>query len=136
MRPLTKSRELASAQQVIKYLHNQFALTLKATVAEIETVIGSIATCGDMWSSPNNKQPYFGAMASYILIEMRKKKRPVWKLKTTIMGFRSVEGAHDGDNLGRYYFSMCRQIGIIDVEKKVSKVCFRVSLIPHTHVNI
>lgn len=135
MRPLTKSHELPSAQQVIKYLHNQFALTLKATVAEIETVIGSIATCGDMWSLLNNKQPYFGAMSSYIVIEMQK-KRPVWKLKTTIMGFRSVEGAHDGDNLGRYYFSMCRRIGIINVEKKVSKVCFCVSLMPHTHVNV
>lgn len=122
MRPLTKSRELASAHQVTNFLHNQFTLTLKLQVDEIDKVIGLIATCGDMWSAPHNKMPYFGAMAAYILIELRKKKRPTWRLKTTILGFRSVEGAHDGDNLGRYFFGMCRRVGIINVEKKVSKV--------------
>lgn len=122
MRPLTKSRELASAHQVKNYLHNQFILTLEAQKAEIEGLIGLVATCGNMWSSPSNKMPYFGVMGAYIMIEMRKRKRPVWKLKSTIVGFRSVEGAHDGDNLGRYYFGMCRRVGIINVEKKVSKV--------------
>ncbi|KAF9060115.1 hypothetical protein BDP27DRAFT_1370813 [Rhodocollybia butyracea] len=76
-------------------------------VKEMQTVIGLVATCGDMWSSPSNKMPFFGAMSSYILIIPRKKKRPLWKLKSTILGFRSVEGAHDGDNLGRYYLGMC-----------------------------
>lgn len=122
MRPLTKSRELASAHQVTNFLHNQFARTIENQVKEIENLIGLVATCGDMWSSPNNKMPYFGAMAAYIVIELRKKKRPLWKLKTTILGFRAVEGAHDGSNLGHYYFGLCRRVGIINVEKKVSKV--------------
>lgn len=122
MRPLTKSRELASANQVTSYLHNQFVLTMNEKVTEMDQVIGLVSICGDMWLSPNNKTPHFGAMSSYILIEMQKKEHPIWKLKTSILGFTTVEGAHDGDNLGRYYFGMCRRAGIINVEKKVSKV--------------
>ena len=123
MRPLTKSRELSSAHHIKQYLHNQFVRTLEAQVKEFESVLGLIATCGDMWSSPNNKMPYFGAMSAHIQILLRNKKRPAWKLKSTILGFKSVEGDHGGVNLGRYYFGMCRRVGIINVEKKISKVC-------------
>lgn len=122
MRPATKSRELASAHQVANYLHNKFVRTLKEQKKEIEGVIGLVATYGNMWSSPSNKMPYFGAMGSYILLVPRKNQRSRWELKTTILGFCSVEGAHEGNNLGRYYFGICRCAGIIDVEKKVSKV--------------
>lgn len=131
MRPLTKSHELASAHQVTNFLHNQFVLTMTKQAQEIEGVIGCVATCGDMWSSPNNKTPFFGAMASYILIVKGKKKRPQWRLKTTILGFRCVEGAHDGDNLGRYFFGMCCRVGIINVEKKISKVSDGVNVCHH-----
>lgn len=123
MRPLTKLKELPSAHQVTNYLHNEFVRTMKEKAAEIENVIGLIATCGDLWSADNNKVPYFGTTAAFILLVKRKDKRPRWVLKNTILGFRAVEGAHDGDNLGRYFFGLCRRAGIINVEKKISKVC-------------
>lgn len=131
MRPSTKSRELASAHQVTSYLHNQFVHALKEQKKEIEGIIGLVATCGDMWSSPNNKMPYFGAMGSYILLVPQKDERPAWELRTTILGFCSVEGAHNGDNLGWYYFGICRRSGIINVEKKVSKVRVLAMMISH-----
>lgn len=122
MRPFTKSRELGSSHQVTDYLHNEFVRTMKNQAEEIKGIVGLVATCADMWSSPSNKMPFMGANGAYIVIKMRKGKRPQWVLKTTILGFRGVEGAHDGENLGRYLFSVYQRAGIIDVENKVSKV--------------
>lgn len=123
MRPFTKINELASAHQVTTYLHNEFVRTMQEKAAEVSQVIGLVAACADVWSSPSNKMPYLGAMSAYILIVKRKNKRPLWVLKSTILGFRAIEGQHDGGNLGRYFFGLCRRAGIIDVEKKISKAC-------------
>lgn len=123
MRPLTKLKELPSTHQVMNYLHNEFIRIMKEKATKIENVIGLIATCGNLWSADNNKVPYFGTTAAYILLVKQKGERPRWVLKNTILGFRAVEGAHDGDNLGRYFFGLCRRAGIINVEKKISKVC-------------
>lgn len=95
---------------------------MKAQAAEIESLVGVVAACSDMWSSPNNKTPFMGTNGAYIVIKQRKNKRPQWILKSTILGFCRVEGAHDGENLGRYLFSVFRRAGIINVEKKISKV--------------
>ena len=123
MRPFTKSKELPSLHQVTDYLHNEFVRTMKEKKAEIEGIIGKVAICEDMWSSPANKMPFMGTAAAYIVVKRAKKQPPMWQLKSTILSFRVVEGAHDGENLGRYLFGVCRRAGIINVEKKISKVC-------------
>lgn len=122
MRPFTKSNDLPSAHKVINYTHNEFIRTMKDKAVEIKSLIGRVAVCGDMWSSPNNKMPYMGTNGAYIVVKKRKKGRPQWILKTTILGFRGVDGAHNGQNLGRYLFGIFRRAGIIDIENKVSKV--------------
>lgn len=123
MRPFTRSNELPSTHKVTDYLHNEFVRTMKEKATEIKSIVGLVSTCADLWSSPNNKVPYMGTNGAYVVIKMRKNKRPQWILKSTILGFRAVEGAHDGPNLGRYLFGIFRRAGIIDVENKMSKVC-------------
>lgn len=122
MRPITKSQELGSVHQVIDYMHNTYIQTMKAQAAEIKSLVGLVAACSDMWSSPNNKTLFMGTNGAYIVIKQRKNKRPQWILKSTILGFCRVKGAHDGENLGRYLFSVFRRAGIIDVERKISRV--------------
>lgn len=109
---------------------------MKENAAEIKSrVIGRVAVCADLWSSPNNKVPYMGINGAYIVIKMRKKKRPQWHLKSVILGFRAVEGAHDGANLGRYLFGIFRRAGIVDVENKSSKVCGCYLFVPMSYTN-
>jgi hypothetical protein len=44
-----------------------------------------------------------------------------WKMKAAVIGFKSVSGAHSGDNLGRYTVGLLDRVGIMD--KKGSKAC-------------
>lgn len=50
------------------------------------------------------------------------KGKRIWRLKTRVIGFKALEGKHDGDNLGRYFVSIAVRAGIIDPERKISKV--------------
>jgi len=34
-----------------------------------------------------------------------------WKLKAEVIGFKSLSGAHDGENLGRYAVGLCWNYG-------------------------
>lgn len=87
----------------------------------IQQAIGLLGGTGDSWSADNNKRPYLGGTGTFVRV-VRIKGKIRWSLKTVMLGFKAIEGKHDGDNLGRYFISMCIRIGIIDPVKKTSKV--------------
>lgn len=78
---------------------------------------------GDTWSATKaaQKTSYLGATASWTAVVLRKKKRPVWSIKSAIIGFKALEGTHSGLNIGRFFFSLCIRGGIVDVDRKISK---------------
>lgn len=43
-----------------------------------------------------------------------------WKMRGSVIGFKALSGAHDGENLGRYTVGLLDRVGIMD--KKSSKV--------------
>ena len=47
-------------------------------------------------------------------------KEGKWKMRNSVIGFRALSGAHDGENLGRYTVGLLDRVGIMD--KKRSKV--------------
>ena len=44
-----------------------------------------------------------------------------WKMKSAVVGFKSLSGAHSGENLGRYTVGLLEGVGIMD--QKGSKAC-------------
>lgn len=40
-----------------------------------------------------------------------------WTLRSEVIGFRGLSGAHTGDNLGRYVIGLCERVGIIEPGK-------------------
>jgi hypothetical protein len=47
-------------------------------------------------------------------------KGNVWKLRSEVIGFKALSGAHTGENLGRYAVGLLDRVGIMD--EKRSKV--------------
>ena len=77
---------------------------------------------GDTWSQDNNKQPFLGATATWVAISPQTR---VWSMEHKVVGFRGIFGPHNGSNLGGYFIGVCRRVGIVDVEKKISRVSVR-----------
>lgn len=46
-------------------------------------------------------------------------KEGKWKMRASVIGFRSLLGAHDGENIGRYLVGTLDRVGILT--KKESK---------------
>jgi hypothetical protein len=44
-----------------------------------------------------------------------------WKMRSEIIGFKAISGAHSGENLGRYAVGLLDRVGIMD--EKGSKAC-------------
>jgi hypothetical protein len=44
-----------------------------------------------------------------------------WKMRSAVIGFKALSGAHTGENLGRYTVGLLDRVGIMD--KEMSKVC-------------
>ena len=44
-----------------------------------------------------------------------------WALWLSVIGFKAISGDHSGDNLGHYFASICKRVGIIMDNQ--SKVC-------------
>jgi hypothetical protein len=40
-----------------------------------------------------------------------------WKLRTEVIGFKALSGAHTGENLGRYAVGLLDRVGIMDQER-------------------
>ena len=44
-----------------------------------------------------------------------------WTLCSEVIAFKGIAGAHTGENLGRYFFGLCKQVGIVgNTDTKVS----------------
>ena len=71
----------------------------------------------DLWSVPQTKASFMGITAHWIESDPKMKK---WTLCSKVIAFRSISGAHNGHNLGRYFIGLCQRAGIID--HKDSKV--------------
>ncbi len=68
----------------------------------------------DSWSADTTKMSFLGMTAHFIEV-----KDGRWKLRAEVIGFKSLSGAHDGENLGRYVVGLLDRVGIMD--KKGSK---------------
>ena len=79
---------------------------------------GRVSVTTDLWSVSQTKASFMGITAHWIESDPKMKK---WTLCTEVIAFRSISGAHDGHNLGRYFIGLCQHAGIID--HKDSKVC-------------
>jgi hypothetical protein len=75
-----------------------------------------VSITADSWSADTTKMSFLGMMAHYIEV-----KDGRWKLKADVIGFKSLSGAHGGENLGRYAVGILDRVGIMD--KKGSKAC-------------
>ena len=71
-------------------------------------------TC-DGWTADNTKGSFLGMMAHWIEV-----KDEMWKLRSEVVGFQPISGAHSGDNLDRYFVGLCDCVGIMS--KNESKV--------------
>lgn len=60
-------------------------------------------------------------------VEVKENK---WKMRSAVIGFKALSGAHSGENLGRYAVGLLDRVGIMD--KKRSKACQYVNC----HVNV
>jgi len=57
---------------------------------------------------------FLGMTAHWIEVKENK-----WKMRSEVIGFKALSGAHSGDNLGRYAVGLLERVGIMD--KKSSK---------------
>ena len=54
-------------------------------------------------------------------------KEGKWKLRSEVVGFRSISGDHSGWNLGRYFVGLCDRVGICDKDRsKVSHLILEI----------
>lgn len=63
----------------------------------------------DLWSVDQTKAAFFGLTAHWIRTEPKTK---VWSFRSQVVAFRAISGAHTGENLGRYFLSLCDRVGI------------------------
>jgi len=69
----------------------------------------------DAWSADTTKMAFLGMTAHWIEV-----KGNEWKLRSEVIGFKALSGAHTGENLGRYAVGLLDRVGIMD--EKRSKV--------------
>ena len=81
----------------------------------LQNAPGKIATTSDGWTADNTKGTFLGMTAHWIDV-----KDGEWKLCAEVVGFKSISGEHSGENLGRYFISLCDRVGILN--KESSKV--------------
>jgi hypothetical protein len=60
-----------------------------------------------MWSTDTTKAAFLGVTAHWIEVTHEK-----WRLRSEVIGLRSVLGDHGGENLGRYYVGVGDRIGL------------------------
>jgi hypothetical protein len=115
------------------YLHNKFvnhmaSLKEEITVSDecgielsthnkpLKMSPGKILITSDVWSADTTKTGFIGMTAHWIEVKERK-----WTLRVEVIGFKTLSGAHSGENLGRHAVGLLDQVGIMG--RKLSKVC-------------
>jgi hypothetical protein len=59
---------------------------------------------------------FLGMTAHWIKVKDGK-----WKMRSEVIGFKGLSGAHSGENLGRYAVGLLDRVGIMSA--KTSKAC-------------
>jgi len=78
----------------------------KATIKEIlSRAMSRIHLTWDLWTSPNSK-----AMISI----MAHWTNENWKVQSTLMAIREIEGDHDGKNISQVVHSVIKEFGVVD----------------------
>ncbi|KAG5649809.1 hypothetical protein H0H81_001913 [Sphagnurus paluster] len=109
MRPRTKARELPSAHEVSTHLQNVFVSWVNETKQIILGAPGKILVTADGWSAPTMKKGHFGMTCHFVNIDSKGK----WSLEHLVVGCKPITGDHLGENLARFFVSICRRVGII-----------------------
>jgi len=65
----------------------------------------------DLWSVDQSKAAFFGLTAHWICADLQ--KNSPWSLCSQVVAFWGVFGAHNGENLGHYFVSLCKRASII-----------------------
>jgi len=78
---------------------------------------GKISITADGWSADNTKMAFLGMTAHWIEVKDGK-----WKMRSEVIGFKALSGAHSGENLGRYAVGLLDRVGIMSA--KASKVAW------------
>jgi len=79
--------------------------------------IGCISTTTDLWFVDQTKASFMGITAHWIKI----KSPGSWALCSEVVAFKGIGGAHNGENLGRYFVGLCKWAGIVgDTGTKVN----------------
>ena len=63
----------------------------------------------DAWSADTTKMSFLGMTAHWIKV-----KGTEWKLRSEVIGFKAISGAHTRENLGRYAVRLLDRVGIMD----------------------
>jgi len=134
MHPQTCMSDLPSTHDITNYIHNSFVKfisTLKErfqvwsllffftllTLSYQGDNIGRISTTTDLWSVDQTKASFLGITAHWIKI----KSPGSWALCSEVVAFKGIAGAHNGENLGRYFVGLCKWAGIVgDTGTKVN----------------
>jgi hypothetical protein len=56
-----------------------------------------------------------------------------WKMRGTVIVFKAISGAHDGENLGRYTVGLLDHVGIMD-KKKLEGQLISCSFLRSSHI--
>jgi hypothetical protein len=115
MRPKTTREELPTAHVVRTKIINNFTNYLNNICSAIQASPGTVSTNWDMWTQDQTSDPYFGMLGSWINVSPAS-----WTLRVEILAFHIVIGAHDGENLGRYFVKFLDHSAI--TERSYSKV--------------
>ena len=127
MRPKTKNCELPSRHDVEIHIQNEFTSLIAALkesitvrkkymliifiIANVSTSVqaapGKVSITIDGWTSDYSKKSFLGVTAHWIDVSDSK-----WTLRSAVIAFRSVSGAHTGENLARYLLGLCDRVGI------------------------
>src|ERR1700678_4438447 len=123
MRPQSNTSDLPSSYDVKVHLHNQFVEHMKELKDDIivsncvevrlhETILSNVFAV-------RSRQDinYWRRMTAH-WIEVKDQK---WKMRSEVIGFKGLSGAHSGENLGRYAVGLLDRVGIMS--NKTSKVC-------------
>jgi hypothetical protein len=76
---------------------------------------GKVSVTADAWTADTTKMGFLGMTAHWIEVKGKE-----WKMRSEVIGFKSLSGAHTGENLGRYAVGLLDRVGIMD--DKRSKV--------------
>jgi hypothetical protein len=72
----------------------------------------------DGWSAETTKMGFLGMTAHWIEV-----KGNEWKMRSAVIGFKAISGAHNGENLGRYVVGLLDRVGIMDENRSKASHC-------------